>query len=170
MDFFISIFCLKVQSTVPFQIIRLFHMSYVDNHTTCVVFSGWLSSVFQIGKAAPPSPSKDRKKDMGSPLRNPGSPMRKNSQSDRRYLQIIHNTWYSYDTTSDQQVVLFSQVVSGEAVRAGGARGWCERVPDQGLRDWRDKDWNAAVRGWRCVFTWRSIVNVFTYKGRHEHL
>ncbi|XP_043118793.1 tubulinyl-Tyr carboxypeptidase 1 isoform X2 [Puntigrus tetrazona] len=38
----------------------------------------------KIGKAAPPSPSKDRKKDMGSPLRNPGSPMRKNSQSDRR--------------------------------------------------------------------------------------
>uniref|UniRef100_A0A8C2JK22 Vasohibin 1 n=1 Tax=Cyprinus carpio TaxID=7962 RepID=A0A8C2JK22_CYPCA len=38
----------------------------------------------KIGKAAPPSPSKDRKKDVGSPLRNPGSPMRKNSQSDRR--------------------------------------------------------------------------------------
>ncbi|XP_067223495.1 tubulinyl-Tyr carboxypeptidase 1 isoform X3 [Chanodichthys erythropterus] len=38
----------------------------------------------KIGKAAPPSPSRDRRKDMGSPLRNPGSPMRKNSHSDRR--------------------------------------------------------------------------------------
>ncbi|XP_052435769.1 tubulinyl-Tyr carboxypeptidase 1 [Carassius gibelio] len=38
----------------------------------------------KIGKAAPPSPPKDRKKDMGSPLRTPCSPMRKNSQSDRR--------------------------------------------------------------------------------------
>ncbi len=75
-------------------------MSYVNNHTTCIVFSGWLSSVFQIGKAAPPSPSKDKKKDMGSPLRNPGSPMRKNSQSDRRYLQIIHNT----DTVTTQHL------------------------------------------------------------------
>ncbi|XP_056624402.1 tubulinyl-Tyr carboxypeptidase 1 [Triplophysa dalaica] len=38
----------------------------------------------KIGKATPSSPTKDRKKDMGSPLRNPASPMRKNSQSDRR--------------------------------------------------------------------------------------
>lgn len=38
----------------------------------------------KIGKAAQSSPTKDRKKDVGSPLRNPGSPMRKNSQSDRR--------------------------------------------------------------------------------------
>lgn len=79
-----------------------YFMFYDNNHTTCIVFSGWLSSVFQIGKAAPPSPSKDKKKDMGSPLRNPGSPMRKNSQSDRRYLQyrsfttliqLQHNIW-----------------------------------------------------------------------------
>ncbi|ROL46598.1 Vasohibin-1 [Anabarilius grahami] len=46
----------------------------------------------KIGKAAPPSPSRDRRKDTGSPLRNPGSPMRKNSHSDRRYLQISHYT------------------------------------------------------------------------------
>ncbi|XP_072545257.1 tubulinyl-Tyr carboxypeptidase 1 [Salminus brasiliensis] len=38
----------------------------------------------KIGKPAPPSPTKDRRKDMGSPLRNPGSPMRKNSRSERR--------------------------------------------------------------------------------------
>lgn len=38
----------------------------------------------KIGKAIPPSPTKDRKKDTGSPLRNPGSPMRRNSRSDRR--------------------------------------------------------------------------------------
>ncbi|XP_051502235.1 tubulinyl-Tyr carboxypeptidase 1-like [Myxocyprinus asiaticus] len=36
----------------------------------------------KIGKTAPPSPTKDRRKDVGSPLRNPGSPMRKNK--DRR--------------------------------------------------------------------------------------
>ncbi|XP_051579210.1 tubulinyl-Tyr carboxypeptidase 1 [Myxocyprinus asiaticus] len=36
----------------------------------------------KIGKTAPPSPTKDRRKDVGSPLRNPGSPMRKSS--DRR--------------------------------------------------------------------------------------
>lgn len=57
----------------------------------CSIFSD-VAVVFQIGKAAPPSPSRDRRKDVGSPLRNPGSPMRKNSQSDRRYLQIIHCT------------------------------------------------------------------------------
>ncbi|KAK3537749.1 hypothetical protein QTP70_017860 [Hemibagrus guttatus] len=38
----------------------------------------------KIGKPAPVSPTKDRRKDMGSPLRNPGSPMRKNSRSERR--------------------------------------------------------------------------------------
>ena len=45
-----------------------------------------MHSVFpQIGKAIPPSPTKDRKRDTGSPLRNNGSPMRRNSRSDRRY-------------------------------------------------------------------------------------
>ncbi|KAG1936412.1 tubulinyl-Tyr carboxypeptidase 1 [Pimephales promelas] len=38
----------------------------------------------KIGKAAPPSPPRDRRKEVGSPLRTPGSPMRKNSPSDRR--------------------------------------------------------------------------------------
>ncbi|TRY66601.1 hypothetical protein DNTS_025346 [Danionella cerebrum] len=38
----------------------------------------------EIGKAGPPSPSRERKKDMGSPLRNPSSPMKKISQSNRR--------------------------------------------------------------------------------------
>uniref|UniRef100_A0A4W5Q737 Vasohibin 1 n=1 Tax=Hucho hucho TaxID=62062 RepID=A0A4W5Q737_9TELE len=38
----------------------------------------------KIGKAAPPSPTKDRKSNMGSPLRNPGSPMRRNSRIERR--------------------------------------------------------------------------------------
>ncbi|XP_067099610.1 tubulinyl-Tyr carboxypeptidase 1 [Osmerus mordax] len=38
----------------------------------------------KIGKAVPPSPTKDRKKDMGSPLRGPGSPMRRNSRVERR--------------------------------------------------------------------------------------
>ncbi|XP_030635693.1 tubulinyl-Tyr carboxypeptidase 1 [Chanos chanos] len=38
----------------------------------------------KIGKPAPPSPTKDRKRDVGSPLRNPGSPLRRNSRSERR--------------------------------------------------------------------------------------
>lgn len=40
--------------------------------------------LFQIGKAAPTSPTKDRKSNMGSPHRNPGSPMRRNSRIERR--------------------------------------------------------------------------------------
>ncbi|XP_010877333.2 tubulinyl-Tyr carboxypeptidase 1 [Esox lucius] len=38
----------------------------------------------KIGKPAPASPTKDRKAGMGSPLRNPGSPMRRNSRIERR--------------------------------------------------------------------------------------
>ncbi|XP_066550809.1 tubulinyl-Tyr carboxypeptidase 1 [Amia ocellicauda] len=38
----------------------------------------------KIAKAAPPSPTKDRKRDMGSPHRGPSSPMRRNSRGERR--------------------------------------------------------------------------------------
>ncbi|CAL8272406.1 unnamed protein product [Merluccius merluccius] len=38
----------------------------------------------KIGKAAPPSPTKDRRNSMGSPLRGPGSPMRRISHIERR--------------------------------------------------------------------------------------
>ncbi|KAK1792933.1 hypothetical protein P4O66_001655 [Electrophorus voltai] len=38
----------------------------------------------KIGKPASLSPTKDRRKDMGSPLRNPGSPMRRSNRSERR--------------------------------------------------------------------------------------
>ncbi|KAG9336484.1 hypothetical protein JZ751_002831 [Albula glossodonta] len=38
----------------------------------------------KIGKAAPPSPTKDRKRDVGSPHRVPASPLRRNSRSERR--------------------------------------------------------------------------------------
>ncbi len=59
--------------------------------------------------------------------------------------------WRAYITTSDQQVVLFPQVVSGEAVRPGGPRGWCERIPDQGLRDSRDRLKHSRERMKMCV-------------------
>lgn len=47
--------------------------------------------VWQIGKPANISPTKDRRKDMGSPLRNPGSPMRKNSRAERRYCSVCRS-------------------------------------------------------------------------------
>nr|XP_040055804.1 tubulinyl-Tyr carboxypeptidase 1 isoform X3 [Gasterosteus aculeatus aculeatus] len=38
----------------------------------------------KIGKPAPPSPTKDRRNSMGSPLRGPGSPVRRVSRGERR--------------------------------------------------------------------------------------
>ncbi|XP_023684198.2 tubulinyl-Tyr carboxypeptidase 1 [Paramormyrops kingsleyae] len=38
----------------------------------------------KITKAVPSSPTKDRKRDVGSPQRGPGSPLRRNSRSERR--------------------------------------------------------------------------------------
>lgn len=44
----------------------------------------------QIGKPAPPSPTKDRKNSMGSPLRGQGSPIRRVSRVERRYDYPLH--------------------------------------------------------------------------------
>ncbi len=144
-------------------------MSSVNNHTTCIVFSVWLSSVFQIGKAAPPSPSKDRKKDMGSPLRNPGSPMRKNSQSDRRYFyrsfttltRLHHNIWPTGGAVSTGR-----QWRSGPARRAPrlmwtDTRSGSERFTRQTeTQPWEDEDVCVHLKKYPATQRMCSLISV----------
>lgn len=65
-------------------------------------------NVLQIGKPAPVSPTKDRRKDMGSPLRNPGSPMRKNSRSERRYYSLQSARFQTIYTNNITAAKLYS--------------------------------------------------------------
>lgn len=56
-------------------------------------------SLLQIGKQAPPSPTKDRRNSMGSPSRGPNSPVRRISRVEKRYdgdepaFRFKKNTW-----------------------------------------------------------------------------
>lgn len=67
----------------------------------------------QIGKPLPPSPTKDRRNSMGSPLKGPASPMRRISRAERRYDcshaadNITDVKGFALQMSHDQEVLNF---------------------------------------------------------------
>lgn len=111
-------------------------------HATVRMAQNFFFCIFsQIGKPMPPSPTRDRKNSMGSPLRVQNSPKRRSSRIEKRYDSSAVNLYFCLMTycrccTGLMFIFIFFLLqYLGREATGGYIIFWHERLPDPSIRN-----------------------------------